>query len=166
MQALPNGGSVIPMPLARGAVHCVKFIVPVIVPVTVALPVAAAVAFARIENPQIYVVVVELAASVAVVAPVVPVADAVIGMAPSGYNDVSVTGKLLSAITEEIAVDPSMATLTLPLAMLVPTIRIADMPAALIWKIPLAVMAVTEAPLVKETAVVTPHVALAAPTWP
>lgn len=69
--------SAIPKPLAFGAVHCVKLSVPVIVPVTVALPVAAAVALARIEKPQIYVVNVDAPVSVAVVAPVVPVADAV-----------------------------------------------------------------------------------------
>ena len=47
-----NTSSVTPSPEALGAVHWVKFRVPVIVPVTVAFPVAAAVAFARIENPQ------------------------------------------------------------------------------------------------------------------
>jgi hypothetical protein len=36
MQAGPMGGSVMPMPLASGAVHCVKLSVPVMVPVTVA----------------------------------------------------------------------------------------------------------------------------------
>jgi hypothetical protein len=44
--------SVSPMPDASGAVHCVKFSVPVTVPVTVEFAVAVAVALARIENPQ------------------------------------------------------------------------------------------------------------------
>lgn len=82
-----NTISVMPSPDASGAVHCVKLSVPVIVPVTVALPVAAAVALARIDMPQIYVVLPDVPASVAVVAPVVPVADAVIGVAPDGYCD-------------------------------------------------------------------------------
>jgi hypothetical protein len=47
-----NTSSVTPSPAAFGAVHCVKFIVAVTTPVTVAFPVAAAVAFARIEKPQ------------------------------------------------------------------------------------------------------------------
>lgn len=76
--------SVIPRPDAAGAVHCVKLSVPVMVPVTVELAVAAAVALARIEKPQMYVVTDALVASVAVVAAVVPVADAVIGTAPAG----------------------------------------------------------------------------------
>jgi hypothetical protein len=77
MQYAPIGGSVTPNPVASGAVHCVKFNVPVIVPVTVALPVAAAVALARIEKPHRYVVFPAAPVSVAVVAAVVPVADAV-----------------------------------------------------------------------------------------
>lgn len=77
--------SVIPMPEASGAVQCVKLSVPVMVPVTVALPVAAAVAFDRIDMEHRYVVLPDVPASVAVVAPVVPVADAVIGVAPLGY---------------------------------------------------------------------------------
>jgi hypothetical protein len=76
--------SVTPSPLASGAVHCVKLSVAVIVPVTVALPVAAAVALARIEKPQMYMVVVPTGVSVAVVAPVVPVAEAVSGVEPTG----------------------------------------------------------------------------------
>ena len=48
--------SVTPKPLVLTATHCVKLSVPVIVPVTVALPVTAALALARMENPQIYVV--------------------------------------------------------------------------------------------------------------
>lgn len=71
-----------PIPDASGAVHCVKFSVPVIVPVTAMLPVAAAVALARTENPQRYVVLPTAPASVAVMAVVVPVALAVIGVAP------------------------------------------------------------------------------------
>lgn len=47
-----NISSVRPMPDAAGAVHCVKFSVPVTVPVTVELAVAAAVALARIAKPQ------------------------------------------------------------------------------------------------------------------
>ena len=76
--------SVTPKPDASGAVHCVKLSVPVIVPVTVALPVAAAVALARIEKPQIYIVVEPTGVSVAVVAALVPVPLAVSGVAPSG----------------------------------------------------------------------------------
>ena len=77
--------SVTPSPLAFGAVHCVKLSVPVIVPVTVALLVTAAVALARIEKPQIYVVAEATVMRVAVVASVSPVADIVIGVAPAGY---------------------------------------------------------------------------------
>jgi hypothetical protein len=84
MHSGPRLGSVTPSPDASGAVHCVKFSVPVIVPVTVALPVAAAVALARIEKPQRYVVWPATAGNVAAVAVVVPVADAVIGVAPIG----------------------------------------------------------------------------------
>jgi hypothetical protein len=64
----------------------VKFIVPDIVPVMVALPKTAVVAFASIEKPQIYVVTPAAAGNVAVVAPVVPVADAVIIVAPIGLD--------------------------------------------------------------------------------
>lgn len=44
--------SVMPSPLASGAVHCVKWSVPEMVPVTVLSAVAAAVALARIESPH------------------------------------------------------------------------------------------------------------------
>ncbi len=79
-----NLSSIRPIPDASGAVHCVKCNVPLIVPVTVASLVAAAVAFARIENPQIKAVF-PPDWSVAVVAAVVPVAEAVVAVAPAGY---------------------------------------------------------------------------------
>ena len=44
--------SVMPMPLAAGAVQWVKFIVEVMTPVNTTLLVAADVAFDRTENPQ------------------------------------------------------------------------------------------------------------------
>lgn len=50
------------------------------------MPVTAAVALARIEKPQTYVVLVPENVNVAVVAPVVPVADAVSGVDPNGYR--------------------------------------------------------------------------------
>src|SRR5882724_11498093 len=64
----------------------VKFSVPETVPVTVALPAMAAVAFASIEKPQRYVVWPGAAGNVAVVAAVVPVADAVISVEPIGFD--------------------------------------------------------------------------------
>jgi hypothetical protein len=67
--------------------------------VTVAFPVTAAVALARIEKPQRNVVLVAAAASVAVVAPVVPVAEVVIGVAPSGYNEDNLLGSGLALLT-------------------------------------------------------------------
>jgi hypothetical protein len=79
-----NVSSTMPIPEARGAVHWLKFIVAEPAPVTVALPVAAAVALARMENPQMYVVCEVAADNVAVVAAVVPVAVAVIGTARGG----------------------------------------------------------------------------------
>jgi hypothetical protein len=62
----------------------VKFNVPDTVPVMVALPAMGVVAFASIAKPQIYVVWPGKAGNVAVVALVVPVADAVIGPAAAG----------------------------------------------------------------------------------
>ena len=63
---------------------CEKFIVAVTTPVTVAFTCAAAVADAEMVRPQMELVLPETPGSVAVVAAVVPVADAEIGVAPEG----------------------------------------------------------------------------------
>ena len=84
MQGLKAGGASALVPLVTAATDWMKFKVPVIVPVTVAAPVVSAVASAVIMKPQIYVVLLAAAASVAVVAAVVPVPLAVIGVAPVG----------------------------------------------------------------------------------
>jgi len=66
--------SAMPSPEASGATHCVKFNEPEIVPDTTRFTVVAAVAFARTENPQMYVVTEAAPASVATAPVVVAVA--------------------------------------------------------------------------------------------